>query len=57
MRPVSLFRKPYPTQSRERDHVGIAQELADRLIPVAQIIGDAGGEIVGRTKLQKRLIC
>lgn len=27
--------------------------LLDRLSPVAQVVGDAGGEIVGRTKLQK----
>src|SRR5579871_3437622 len=27
--------------------------MQDRLTPVAQIIRDAGGEIVGRTKLQK----
>jgi len=31
----------------------LPKNLRDRLIPVAQIIGDAGGEIVGRTKLQK----
>jgi uncharacterized protein YwgA len=31
----------------------VLKSLRDRLTPVAQIIGDAGGEIVGRTKLQK----
>lgn len=31
----------------------LPKSLQDRLAPVAQIIGDAGGEIVGRTKLQK----
>jgi hypothetical protein len=29
------------------------KNLRDRLVPIAQIIRDAGGEIVGRTKLQK----
>jgi hypothetical protein len=32
---------------------GIHESLRDRLSPVAQVIRDAGGEIVGRTKLQK----
>jgi uncharacterized protein YwgA len=31
----------------------LPKSLQDRLAPIAQIIGDAGGEIVGRTKLQK----
>jgi uncharacterized protein YwgA len=31
----------------------LPKSLQDRLAPVAQIIVDAGGEIVGRTKLQK----
>ena len=29
------------------------KSLRDRLSPVARVIMDAGGEIVGRTKLQK----
>lgn len=33
--------------------IELPKSLQDRLSPVAQIIGDAGGEIVGRTKLQK----
>lgn len=32
---------------------GMHKSLRDRLSPVAQVIEDAGGEIVGRTKLQK----
>jgi hypothetical protein len=32
---------------------GMQNSLRDRLSPVAQVIRDAGGEIVGRTKLQK----
>jgi hypothetical protein len=32
---------------------GMHTTLRDRLSPVAQVIRDAGGEIVGRTKLQK----
>jgi hypothetical protein len=32
---------------------GMHKSLRDRLSPVAQVIRDAGGEIVGRTKLQK----
>ncbi|WP_224406709.1 hypothetical protein [Afifella sp. IM 167] len=31
----------------------LPKKLVDRLAPVAHIIDDAGGEIVGRTKLQK----
>jgi uncharacterized protein YwgA len=31
----------------------LPKNLRDRLAPIAQIIDDAGGEIVGRTKLQK----
>lgn len=31
----------------------LPKSLHDRLAPIARIIGDAGGEIVGRTKLQK----